>query len=162
MSRITTQILAKAITSVQKMDLKAKEYLADEIYHTQPNMLASVIVLDRFDVSMEKIDFALHILFVCFTAMKISGFVWPLVTESDQERHLQHMIARIKPSGNCGDVLFRNPVQQYVEDHTEQVLLSFVSTETKKWLENTSPEDSDKFVILCTYNLVNCIAYVFP
>ncbi|EKY8363980.1 hypothetical protein RDV39_004784 [Salmonella enterica] len=162
MSRITTQILAKAITGVQKMDLKEKEQLADEIYRTQPDMLASVIVLDRFGVSIEKIDFALHILFVCFTAMKISGLVWPLVTESDQERHLQRMIAQVNLSGDSRDVLFRSLVQQYVEDHTEQVLLSFVSAETKKWLGNTLPEDNDKFVILCIYNLVNCIAYVLP
>lgn len=136
------------------MVFKAKEKLADEIHRTQPNMLASVIVLDRFGVSMEKINFALHILFVCFTAMKISGFIWPLITESDQEHHLQRLAARIKFSGDFSDAFIR----QYIESHTEPALLSFVSTETKKWLEQIVPEDSDNFVILCIYNLMNCIA----
>jgi hypothetical protein len=43
MSRISCQNLAEAISTVQVMDLKTKEQLADEIYRTQPNMLASVI-----------------------------------------------------------------------------------------------------------------------
>lgn len=43
MSRISCQTLVKAISTVQTMDLKAKEQLADEIHRTQPNMLASVI-----------------------------------------------------------------------------------------------------------------------
>jgi len=62
MSPISCQILTKAVSTVQAMDLKTKEQLADKIFRTQPNMLASVVVLDRFGVSMEKINSPLNIL----------------------------------------------------------------------------------------------------
>lgn len=157
MSRISCQTLVKAISTVQALDLTTKEQFADEIYRTQPNMLASVIVLGKFGVSVEKMDFALNILLLCFTAMKVSGLIWRLVTEDDQEHHLQRLTAHIKFSSNLGDTLLTSSVQQYVEAHDEQLLLSWVSTETKKWQEYIIPKDSDKFIFLCTFNLVNCI-----
>lgn len=158
MSRISCQNLAEAISTVQAMDLKTKEQLADEIYRTQPNMLASVIVLGRFGVSMEKIDFALKILLICFTAMKISGLVWPLITEDEQERQLRRFTAQIQFSSNLNDSLLTSSVQQYVEGHAEQTLLAYISTETTKWLGHIVPENQDKYVILSAWNLANCIA----
>lgn len=143
MSRISCQVLTKAVSAVQAMDLKTKEQLADEIFRTQPNMLASVVVLDRFGISMEKINFALTILLVCFTAMKISGLIWPLITQDEQDLQLQRLTTQINFSSDFKEFLLTSSTNQYIENHAEQVLLSYVSTETKKWLEHVIPEESD-------------------
>ena len=76
MSRISRNALVSAVTGVQAMDMKQKEQLADEIFRSQPNMLGSVLVLNRLGVSLQKIEFALNILFVCYKAMKASGLTW--------------------------------------------------------------------------------------
>ena len=41
------QALARAIKSVHAMDLRQKESLADEVFRVQPNMLGSILVLQR-------------------------------------------------------------------------------------------------------------------
>ena len=43
MSRISRASLDRAIGKVRAMDLKQKEQLADEVFRTQPHMLASFL-----------------------------------------------------------------------------------------------------------------------
>ena len=45
----------------------------NEIHAQQPNMLASFLALPRMGVGMAQLEVALHILFVTFQAMKLSG-----------------------------------------------------------------------------------------
>ena len=68
------------------MDRQWKEQLADEIFRVQPNMLGSILILPSLGVSMEKVEFALGVLLVCFQAMKDSGLAWPVITEAEQAR----------------------------------------------------------------------------
>ncbi|MBI3144155.1 MAG: hypothetical protein HYZ18_02585, partial [Pseudogulbenkiania sp.] len=79
MSRISPNTLAQAITKVRAMDRKQKEGLADEIFRAQPHLLGSVLVQQRLGVSLEKMEFLIDILFICFQAMKDSGLTWPLI-----------------------------------------------------------------------------------
>ena len=88
MSRLSTESVEKAVDAVQAMDRAQKERLADEIFRMQPNMLGSILVLPRLGVPMEKVEFAVGVLLVCFQAMKESGLAWPVITEDEQERQL--------------------------------------------------------------------------
>jgi hypothetical protein len=52
--------------------------------------------------------------------------------------------------------------EQYASQHAEQPLLAFVVNETNQWprevSERSAQADSDKFVMMASMNLVNCIA----
>jgi len=163
MSRISTDAMVKALIAAQAMDLQQKEQLADEVFRAQPNLLGSVVVLPRLGVALAKVDFAVEILFVCFLAMKESGLAWPLITEDDQDRQLQRFIAISRFGDDLNDSLRGRSMDQYIADHPEKDLLAYVMAETSKWLTRITPEESDKYVMLAIWNVVNCIAFVaFP
>ena len=52
--------------------------------------------------------------------------------------------------------------EQYASQHPEQPPLAFVLSETNQWLreisERNTEAQSDKFVMMASMNLVNCIA----
>ncbi|MCK0505523.1 hypothetical protein [Aromatoleum anaerobium] len=160
MSRISRDAMARALIAAQAMDLQQKEQLADEVFRTQPNLLGSVVVLPRLGVALSKVDFAIEILFVCFQAMKESGLIWPLITEDDQDRQLQRFIAITRFGDDLNNRLRERSMQQYIADHPEKELLAYVMVETSKWTTRIVPEESDKYVMLAIWNLVNCIAFV--
>ncbi|MCB1908197.1 MAG: hypothetical protein KDH15_12575 [Rhodocyclaceae bacterium] len=160
MSRISSAAMVTAIRSAQALDMKGKEQLADEVFHAQPNLLASVLVLPRLGVALPKVEFALDMLFVCFLAMKASKTTWPLITEADQDRQLQRSVAIARFGDVLGAWLRHRSMQQYIADHPEQELAAYVMAETSKWLGQIAPEDSDKHVMLAIWNLVNCIGFI--
>src|SRR6187431_2245022 len=92
-NRISLEQLAVAIRKVRSMSEAQKIVLADEVFEKQPNLLASCLAQSRLGVSMEEIEFLLHILFVCFQAMKESGRPWPLISQEEQERQLTRLPA---------------------------------------------------------------------
>src|ERR1700722_8786598 len=124
MSRISAQAMARAVCAVQAMDFSKKEALVDEVFRVQTHMLASVMVHKKFGVSLEKIDFLLQILLVCFQAMKESGLTWVTVTEDEQERQMQRYAAIVE-SSSCRDEL----LHQYIDSHPEKWLVAYVSSE---------------------------------
>jgi hypothetical protein len=160
MSRISLSALAQAITEVRVMDMQQKEQLADEIFRVQPHMLASVLVQKRMGVSLEKMDFLFNLLFICFQAMKESGLTWPLITEDEQDRQLGRFVGSVKFGDDLGVSLRDQVMRQYVENHPEKELLTYVVAEAVIWLKRIVPEESDKYVMLAAANLVNCIAFV--
>ena len=160
MSRISLKALAQAITKVRVMDMPQKAQLADEIFRVQPHMLASVLVQKRMGVSLEKMDFLLNLLFICFQAMKESGLTWSLITEDEQDRQLGRYVGSVKFGEDLGTSLRDQAMRQYVENHPEKELLAYVEIETANWLKRIVPEETDKYVMLAAANLVNCIAFV--
>jgi hypothetical protein len=160
MSRISIQAVANAVKKINAMNMDQKMILADEIFIKQPNMLSSVVALRSMGVSLEKMTVAFEILFVCFQAMKESKLAWPLITEDDQEKQLKRYIAIVKFGTDLSTHLEHTAIKQYVESHPEQPLLAFISSEHKKFLECNVAQNSDRFLILSTVTLVNCIAFV--
>ncbi len=161
MSRITVDNLAAAIRKIRGMSVNEKEALADEIYLHQPHLLASCLVQSRFDVEPAAIEFLLNILLVCYQSMKESGLQWPVITENEQERQMQRWIGAVQFSEHAlGSA--DGARDQYASQHPEQPLLAFVVGETNQWLREISGRnaeaESDKFVIMASMNLVNCIA----
>ena len=101
MSRISRNALAQAIATVRAMDMKQKEQLADELFRAQPHLLGSFLVQKQLGVSLEKMDFLIDLLLICFQAMKESGFTWPLITEDELDRQMQGSLA----PGKSGTVI---------------------------------------------------------
>lgn len=160
MSRISQSSLVSAIKALQTMDMKQKALLADEIFREQPNLLGSVLVLPQLGVSLQKIEFALEILFVCFKAMKASGLVWPIVSEDDMDRQSRRFTVIIHFAGDLNERLREDSMQQYIASHPEKELLAYVQSVSAKWSARIVPEESDKYVMLATWNMVICLAFV--
>ena len=162
MSRITVDNLAAAIRKVRSMSLKEKEALAEEIHRRQPHMLASCLVQSRLGVEPAAVEFLLNILLVCYQSMKESGLQWPIITEDEQERQMQRWIGSVQFSEHAMGSAADGAREQYASQHPEQPLLAFVVSETSQWLreisERNAEAQSDKFVMMASMNLVNCIA----
>jgi len=162
MSRITVDNLAAAIRKVRSMSLKEKEALAEEIHRRQPHLLASCLVQPRLGVEPAAVEFLLNILLVCYQSMKESGLQWPVITEDEQERQMQRWIGAVQFSEHAMGSAADGAREQYASQHPEQPLLAFVVSETNQWLreisERNAEAQSDKFVMMASMNLVNCIA----
>lgn len=160
MSRISRDAVVQAVITVQAMDAKQKEQLADELFHRQPNLFGSFLVQTKLGVSLEKMEFLLNLLFVCFQAMKESGLPWPLITEDDLDDQSKRFAAIATFGDDLSEKLRNQSMQQYIDNHPEKELLAYVQVETANWLKRIIPEDSDKYVMLASWNIVNCIAFV--
>ena len=66
MSAISQTVLVDAHIAVRAMGLNQRVALADEVFLRQPNLLASVLVQQRMDASLEQIDVLVHILLVAW------------------------------------------------------------------------------------------------
>jgi hypothetical protein len=161
MSRISQDVLSRAIAALQKMDDAQKIQLADEILASQPNMLGSFLVLPTLGVPTKKTGLAFDTLLLCFQAMKESGLTWPVITEDDLDRQSARTTAILKFYDSFSDEnLRRSSAQQYIDDHTEKELFAWVMTMCKDWLQSVSPEETDRYVIHVAVNLVNRVASV--
>jgi len=160
MSRISDDAMVRAIIAAKAMDQSQKVQLCDEVFRTQPNLLGTVLVLPRLGVALPKVDFAVEILFVSFLAMKASGLTWPVITEDDLERQSKRFIAISRFADDLDEHLRKRSMDQYIAAHPEKNLLAYVTGETSKWLASITPEESDKYVMLAIWDVVNCIAFV--
>ena len=160
MSRISAQALLAAVQKIRAMTAGQKERLADELFREQPNMLASFLVQKQLGVSLEKMEFLVNILFICFQAMKESGQSWLLITEDEQDKQMARYVGIINFGKDLSSSLQSLASRQYLEGHPERSLLAFVIGELNDWLARVEPEETDKYVVLMAVNLVNCIAFV--
>jgi hypothetical protein len=160
MSRISLQAVTRAIQKIRAMSMAQKEQIVDELFRKQPNMFGSFLVQKQMGVSVEKMEFLLEILLICFQAMKESGLNWPLITEDEQDKQLARYVAAVKFGEDLSPSLKDIALKQYIESHPEQYLLAFVTKEMKDWLNRIVPEGTDNYVMLAAANFVNCIAFV--
>lgn len=164
MGRISVEHVANAIRKLQRMDLPQKTAIVDEIYLKQPNLLASCIVQRKFGADDQTIEFLLNLLLTCYVAMQESGFEWPLISETEQERELERTVGAILFSEELTDPAAANAARaQYINAHPEQPLLALVTSECNAWLQDlaqrNAEKESDKYVMMASVNLVNCIAH---
>lgn len=162
MSHISIENVTAAIHSVGAMSLAQKEALADEIHQRQPHMLASCLVQSTLGSKPSAVEFLLYVLLVCYQSMKESGLRWPLITEDEQDRQMRRWIGAVRFSEDSGRSAAERARGQYIARHPEQPLLAFVLSETNQWRRKVSEREgeaeSDKFVMMASINLVNCIA----
>jgi hypothetical protein len=86
-----------------------------------------------------------------------------MITEDDQQRQMQRWIGAVDFSEHAlSNSASDGARQQYADQYPEQPLLAFVVNETNQWLRGSlrrnGEAESDKFVIMASMNLVNCIA----
>jgi len=160
MGRLTQWVVIEADVAVRRMSNDQKVLLADEIHAQQPNMLASFLALPRMGVDMAQLEVALHILFVTFQAMKLSGHQWPLVTEDIQDGCLQRLTARARFGEGLPQELANKVVEKFHNEHAERYLLAFVYG----WLGEHDlmavRTEAEKYLMLGALNLVECVAFV--
>lgn len=160
MGRLAQWVVIEADVAVRCMGHDQKVSLADEIYVHQPNMLASILALPGMGVAMAQVEVALHVLFVTFQAMKLSGHSWPLITEDIQDGCLQRLTARARFNEGLPQELANKVVQQFHTEHAERYLLAFVYG----WLEEhdlmSVRTEAEKYLMLAALNLVECVAFV--
>ena len=117
------------------------------------------MVQKQLGVSLEKMDFLVQFLLICFQAMKESGLTWPLITEDEQERQMARFVATVQFHDDLRGSLRDRTLREYIETHPEKELLAFVQVETSNWLQRVVPNESDKYVVMAAFNFVNCIAF---
>ena len=160
MGRLTQWVVIEADVAVRRMSHDQKVRLADEIYAQQPNMLAAFLALPGMGVQMAQLEVALHILFVTFQAMKLSGHQWPLVTEDIQDGCLQRLTARARFNEGLPQELATKLVQEFHTEHAERYLLAFVYS----WLDEHDlmavRTEAEKYLMMAALNLVECVAFV--
>jgi hypothetical protein len=158
MSHITPEILARSILAVRDMDLRQREQLASEIYASQPQLLASVLALRRFGVSLEQLEVPLNILLVCYQAMKTTGHPWPVISETLQEQCIQRVAGRIRFIEGLAPEQVTQSVSTFVAEHKEPYLLAFVFGELGAQSLMRIETEAQKFLVLGALNLVECMA----
>jgi hypothetical protein len=159
MSRITCDDLVRAVARVRGMDAARKEQLVDQLFRVQPYVVASFLVQKQLGVSLEKMDFLVDMVLICFEAMKESGLTWPLITEDEQDRQMARFVATVQFRDDLRGSLRDRVLRQYIETHPEKDLLAFVQVETANWLKRVVPNESDKYVVMAAFNFANCIAF---
>lgn len=164
MGRISLDHVAAAVRKVRSMTMTQKTAVIDEIYVKQPNLLASCVAQSKLGADEKTVEFLLNLLLTCYVAMRESGFEWPLISENDQERELQRTVGAILFSEQLTDPTAANTARtQYLATHPEQPLLALVTSECNKWLleigRRKAEKESDKYIVMASVNLVNCIAH---
>ena len=96
MTIISKSVVGQAIATIEEMENRQRELLADEIHAHQPQLLASVLAQQTLGVSLEQIDVLLNLLLVSYQAMKVSGHAWHVVTAESQERCFARLAGRIR------------------------------------------------------------------
>lgn len=159
MALITQTVVVEAAIAVGGMGQAERLQLADEIFARQPNLLASVLVLQRMDASLRQMEVPVHILLVAWQAMKTSGYIWPVVSENAQEVCLQRLTARMRFAEGLPAQLQQQSMQQYIDEHCEQWLLAFAWGYLRDNDLLGVRTEAEKFLLLAALNIVECIAF---
>lgn len=150
--------LAAAIGAVAAMDLGQKEQICDRIHAEQPNLLASVLVLPRLKVSMQTVEIVLNMMIVLTLAVDKSGQRLATVTEVDQERELQRLVAMMRFSEGLDASSMAQSIQQTTAYRHESYLLAYVVDTLQCTGLAEIKDEAAKYPVLAAINLVNCIA----
>ena len=152
------EVLGRATLSVRAMSLQTKQVLADAIHAEQPNLLYSVLALQRFGASLPQIEVVLDFLFVVYTAMKATGRRWGPITEDLQETCLRRFKGRLRFSEGLAPAQHSTVVQQFIDDHPEPALLALAYGLLRDAGWSGVTDDAQKYLVLAALNLVECVS----
>lgn len=162
MTSITQAVLCEAALVVDRMGVPDRLRLADEVFAHQPNLLASVVVLRRMGASDVQIDIPVNVLLVAWQAMKSSGLQWPVISEDDQDACMQRLTARVRFAEGLPAELLPLAAAQHADWHGERFLLAFAYGQLRDHGLLEVKTEAEKYVLLATLNLVECIAFAAP
>ena len=160
MNRILPNHIAVAQSTVASMSADRKLKLVDEIFASQPNLLASVLALGVQKPPDKRVDVVLHILLVCFEAVRASGIELSTVSEVVQEDSLARIVARIGAIEGLSPARRSLIIERQLADHDEPFLLSLVLVELRENGLMGSNSDEEKRLVLTALNLAESIAHV--
>ncbi len=158
MTKINETNLTKAIIFAQKMDIKHKEKVCDEIFLQQPNLLLSLLALSQFECSMIEIEPLIEVLIVIHFALKEAGIKLKKISEQDQENELKKFVQAVKFTEGYETSLIDASIQQYLEYTNEPWLTAHVISVLKisKVLENKN--ENIKHLYMAAFCLIGCIS----
>ena len=162
MTAISSQFLVAAVVRVERMSFSERERLADEVYARQPNLLASVIVLQQFGATLEQMEVVLNLLLVFYEAMKASGKTWPVISEDMQDRCMQRVSARVRFIEGLPPLQQTQATTDAVTTHPEQQLLAYVFGKFKEHGLLGIGTEAEQMLMLTALNIVECIAEAAP
>jgi hypothetical protein len=157
MAKIQQSALVKAIDQFNDMDITAKEKIADEIYREQPNLLASVIVLNQMGNRLEHVEVILNILMVSYLALKNSGIKINKVSEKIQQKELEKLVNHANLTKNIDSKKEFEAMSRFVYDKSEEILMAFVLSTMEEAGLADLPKESSKYLMMSGINIVNCI-----
>lgn len=120
--------------------------------------MASVLALPRLGVSMQTVDALLEVLIVLTLAVDNSGQRLATVTEVDQERELQRLVAMMRFSEGLDASSMAQSIQQTKAYKHESFLLAYVFDILKRSGLTEVKDETAKYPGLAAINLVSCIA----
>lgn len=162
MPTISSRLLVDAVLRVERMSFKDRERLADEIHARQPNLLFSVLVLQRYAATLEQMEVVLNLLFVFYEAMRASGRAWPVISEDVQERCLQRISGRVRFIEGLTPQQQTQATTHTIADHPEQQMLAYVFGKFGEHGLLGIETETQKMLMLAALNLVECIAQTAP
>lgn len=160
MALITQAVLARAAIEVNRMSAAQKVHLADEVYASQPNLLASILVLPRYGVSALQLEVPIHVLLVTYQATKYCGPTLPTISADVQDICMQRLAATVKFTEGVPADLISQMIVQRCADHPERYLLAFVYGHLGEHDLLSVRTEAEKFLLLAALNLVECVAFV--
>ena len=119
MASISSRNLVDAVLCVESMSFAERERLASEVHARQPNLLYSLLVLQRYGATLVQIEVVLNVLLVFYEAMKISGSDWAVVSEDVQERCMKRVSGRARFIEGLSPQLQAQATADAVGDHPE-------------------------------------------
>jgi hypothetical protein len=162
MTRITQAVLVEAASAVNRMGAQERLQLADEVFGHQPNLLGSVVVLRQMGASDPQIEVPLHVLLVAWQAMKSCALQWPLISEDTQDACLERLAGRVRFAEGLTPKSLRRTVEKHLDEHRERYLLAFAYGHLRDNGLLAVRTDVEKYLVLATLNLVECIAHSAP
>jgi hypothetical protein len=162
MPTISSRLLVDAVLRVERLSFKGRERLADEIHARQPNLMFSVLVLQRYAATLEQMEVLLNLLFVFYEAMRASGRAWPVISEDVQERCLQRISGRVRFIEGLTPQQQTQATTDAIADHPEQQMLAYVFGKFGEHGLLGIETETQKMLMLAALNLVECIAQTAP
>lgn len=158
MAYINLKNIEAAMQKFNILSHNQKEDICDDIYLKQPNLLASILVQSRMGSTFEEIEILLNILMTTHIALVESGIKLKVISEKVQEHQLQIYLSTVKFSENMNHSLVNESINQFVENHSEKVLLAYIITEMNRANFPFIKKESSKYLMVTGINLANCIA----
>lgn len=162
MTAITRPLLLDAVRRVERMSFAEREQLADEIYSQQPHLLASVIVLQNFGAALEQMEWVLNLLLVIYSAIKVSGQYWPVISEDVQDRCMKRIVARVRLIERLAPSQQQHATDTAIAGHREKELLAYAFGTLREHGLLGIRTEVEKMIVLAAMNLVECVAEMAP
>ncbi|MBC7602509.1 MAG: hypothetical protein H7255_07600 [Ramlibacter sp.] len=162
MTTISLLQLGNAVLRVERMSFHERELLADEIHAAQPGLFYSVLTLQHFGATLQEMEVVLNLLFVFYSAMKMSGTVWPVISEDVQELSLKRINARARFIEGLTPLQQEQATVGFIADHTQTQLLAYAFGKLTEHELNTVKTEAEKMIVLVALNLFECIALTAP